>query len=72
MELKLDKAAATDETLVTCARDVALAQARRLGYGHGLSGSGLVRWGVAFCGKRVAVACEHESGVSRGDRSLDS
>jgi hypothetical protein len=68
MELKLDKAAATDETLVTCARDVALAQARRLGYGHGLSGSGLVRWGVAFCGKRVAVACEHES----GDRSLDS
>ncbi len=58
MELKLDKDAKDDESLAVCARNVALAQAVRLEYGHGLAGAGLVRWGVAFCGKRVAVACE--------------
>ena len=44
--------------LAACARDVALAQADRKVYGHGLVGTGLVRWGVAFCGKRVAVVCD--------------
>ncbi len=58
MELKLDKSADADEALLACARDVALGQARRLSYGHGLAGAGLVRWGIAFCGKRVAVVCE--------------
>jgi hypothetical protein len=59
MELKLDREAGDDEArLVACARDVALAQAMRLGYGHGLAGSGLVRWGIAFCGKHVACVCE--------------
>ena len=55
MELKLDRAAETDDELAACARNVALAQAVRLEYGHGLAGNGLVRWGIAFCGKRVAV-----------------
>ena len=58
MELKLDRAAETDDGLAACAHDVALAQAVRLGYGHGLAGAGLVRWGVAFSGKRVAVCCD--------------
>ncbi|MBO7675163.1 MAG: AAA family ATPase [Atopobiaceae bacterium] len=58
MELKLCKSAETDDALAACARDVALAQARSLSYGHGLAGAGLVRWGFAFCGKRVAVVCE--------------
>ena len=58
MEIKLDKSADTDGALEACARDAALAQAERLAYGHGLAGAGLVRWGVAFCGKRVAAVCE--------------
>ncbi|MBR3313786.1 MAG: PD-(D/E)XK nuclease domain-containing protein, partial [Atopobiaceae bacterium] len=58
MELKVDKDAETDEALAACARDVALAQAVRLEYGHGMPGVGLVRWGLAFSGKRVAVVCE--------------
>ena len=58
MELKVDRSARDDEALAACARDVALSQARRLSYGHSLAGAGLVRWGVAFAGKRVAVACE--------------
>ncbi len=58
MELKVDRSAETDEALLACAKDVALAQARRLSYGHGLAGAGLVRWGIAFCGKCVAVVCE--------------
>jgi len=62
MELKLDRSADTDDALEACARDVALAQAGRLAYGHGLAGAGLVRWGVAFCGKRVAVVCERVAG----------
>ena len=47
---------ADDEALAACAREDALAQAVRLEYGHGLAGTGLVRWGIAFSGKRVAVA----------------
>ena len=59
MELKLDRKAGDDESrLAVCARDVALAQAVKLGYGHGLAGTGLVRWGIAFCGKHVACVCE--------------
>ena len=58
MELKLGGSADTDEELAACARDIALDQAKRLEYGHGLDGAGLVRWGVAFSGKRVAVVCE--------------
>ncbi len=58
MELKLDRSAKDDDALAARARDVELGQAERLGYGHGLEGVGLVRWGVAFCGKRVAVTCE--------------
>ena len=59
MELKLDREAGDDESrLAACARDVALAQAVRLGYGHGMAGAGLVRWGIAFCGKHVACVCE--------------
>jgi hypothetical protein len=59
MEVKLDRDAGDDESrLAACARDVALGQAQRLSYGHGLAGAGLVRWGFAFCGKRVAVVCE--------------
>lgn len=58
MELKVDKSAETDGALAACATNVALAQAKRLQYGHGLSGIGLVRWGFAFCGKRVAAVCE--------------
>ena len=61
MELKLDRGAETDGALEACARGVALAQAERLAYGHGLAGVGLVRWGVAFCDKRVAVVCERAS-----------
>ena len=61
MELKVDKSAQTDDKLAACARDVALAQAERPAYGHGLAGAGLVRWGVAFCGKRVAVVGERAS-----------
>ncbi len=59
MELKVDKGAETQDALTACARDVALAQANRMQYGHGLAGAALVRWGLAFCGKRVAVVCEH-------------
>jgi hypothetical protein len=58
MELKVDKLAKTDEALAACAREVALAQAQRLSYGHGLAGAGLARWGIAFAGERVAVTCE--------------
>ena len=58
MELKLDRSAETDDELAACAHDDALAQAVRLEYGHGLAGCGLVRWGVAFSGKRVAVVCD--------------
>jgi hypothetical protein len=59
MELKVDRDAADDEArLAACARDVALAQAKHLSYGYGLAGSGLVRWGIAFSGKHVAVVCE--------------
>ena len=58
LEIKLDRNATDDNALYTCARDVALAQAKDLTYGHGLAGSGLVRWGISFCGKRVAVTCE--------------
>ena len=58
MELKLDKSADTDEALTACARDTALAQAERLAYGHGLAGTGLVRWGISLCGKHVAVVCK--------------
>ena len=47
---------ASDEELARVAREDALAQAVRLGYGHGLAGTGLLRWGIAFSGKRVAVA----------------
>lgn len=57
MELKVDKGARDGDALAACARDVALAQADRKGYGYGLAGAGLVRWGVAFSGKRVAVVC---------------
>ena len=70
MELKLDKGADGDEVrLSVCARDVALAQADRLGYGHGLDGSGLVRWGIAFCGKHVACVCERRHSGNGLDRS---
>jgi len=72
MELKMLRDGAgggpgtTDEeieaALDSAARDVALAQAERLEYGHGLAGAGLVRWGVAFCGKRVACVCERVGG----------
>jgi len=58
MELKLDKEAKTDEALTTCALQVALSQAERLEYGHGMAGAGLIRWGLAFSGKRVAVVCK--------------
>jgi hypothetical protein len=58
MEIKVDKDARDDGRLAACARNVALDQAERLEYGHGLKGAGLVRWGIAFCGKRVAVVCE--------------
>ena len=68
MELKLDKGAKDDDALAACARDVALAQAERLGYGHGLAGAGLVRWGIAFCGKRVAVVCERGTNIAHGFR----
>lgn len=61
MELKLDRGAGDDEALAVCARNVALEQAKRLSYGHGLAGADLVRWGVAFAGKRIAVACGHVS-----------
>ena len=54
MELKLAK---KGEDLVEVARDVALAQAVRLSYGHGLAGSRSVLWGIAFYGKDVACAC---------------
>lgn len=56
MELKLVREAKDDEALAACANDVALAQAERLSYGHGLAGQKLVRWGIAFSGKHVAVA----------------
>ena len=59
MELKVDRGAKDDTArLSACARDVALAQAKRMNYGHGLAGNGLVRWGLAFSGKRVSVACD--------------
>lgn len=44
--------------LVAHARDVALAQAVRMGYGHGLCGHGRLLWGISFAGKRVACACK--------------
>ena len=58
MELKLIRGCEDEHKLADCARDVALVQADRLEYGRGLSGAGLVRWGIAFGGKRVACACE--------------
>ena len=58
MELKLVRGCEDENELADCARDVALAQADRLEYGHGLSGAGLVRWGIGFGGKRIACACE--------------
>lgn len=62
MELKVDTDAGDDDQkLAACARNVALAQAIRQTYGHGLAGVGLVRWGIAFCGKHVAVVCERVS-----------
>ena len=45
------------EALAAHARDVALAQAVGLEYGHGLAGNGLIRWGVSFGGKHIACAC---------------
>lgn len=48
-----------DEALAAHARDVALAQAVRMEYGHGLTGRGCLLWGVSFGGKHVACACEH-------------
>lgn len=47
--------------LSSCAKNVALAQAMRLEYGRGLSGNGLLRWGIAFGGKHVACAVERVS-----------
>lgn len=46
------------EVLAAHARDVALAQAVRMEYGHGLTGRGRLLWGVSFGGKNVACACK--------------
>lgn len=60
MELKhvapTKEGSASDEALERTAREVALAQARRLEYGHGLAGTGITLWGIAFSGKHVAIA----------------
>lgn len=58
MEIKLVREAKDDEVFAVCANDVALAQAERMSYGHGMAGCKLVRWSVAFCGKRVAVSLQ--------------
>lgn len=71
MELKLNKAADGGEVgLSTCAHDMALAQVDRLGYGHGLDGAGLVKWGIAFCGKHVACVCERRQSGNGLDGSF--
>ena len=57
MELKR-LVGADDEALAKNAHDVALGQAKRLGYGTGLRGNGAWLWGVSFCGKHAAAACE--------------
>lgn len=46
------------DALKAHARDVALDQAVRNEYAHGMRGRGLVLWGVSFAGKHVACACK--------------
>jgi len=65
MELRFDKGARADEALAAGALKVALYRAERPSHAHDMASAGLTRWGLAFSGKRVVVACRRVEDARR-------